>query len=359
MDYIFTKYKQYTTPPETEITDENIRTFVRYYVDKDFTNLPVDLRNKKIGEWNVSRVTDMSYLFFDCKRFNADLNDWKVENVKNMSHMFSGCRNFNSPLYKWKLLDVRKIKGMFTNCSNFNQDISMWKFPKLKHMEFMFFGCDIFNSDLNNWDVSNIESMHQLFYNCHMFNKPLYKWNVSKVEFMGSMFYNCHNFDQDLSNWNIENVKRMDEMFVNCTDLTHNPGWTVDSDTITDDMFAGTRFEKVELKKTPNLKLDNEVKNTIMALSRMRDESGKRINVPSGDVIKNITGYLGPIEKTETGKLDIENQILNARQNEIKKKEYPGGGKRKARRTKKRSNKRVFRKIMHRKTRDRNTRDRK
>jgi surface protein len=41
--------------------------------------------------WNVSNVTNMSYMFKTCKKFRQDLNSWDVSNVKNMQFAFKEC----------------------------------------------------------------------------------------------------------------------------------------------------------------------------------------------------------------------------------------------------------------------------
>ena len=46
------------------INDENIRDLVNKYIN-DWNSLPRQLRNIPIGQWNVSRVTNMSYLFYN------------------------------------------------------------------------------------------------------------------------------------------------------------------------------------------------------------------------------------------------------------------------------------------------------
>ena len=50
----------------------------------DCSNTPVG----NIAEWDVSAVTDMSYLFRDTSQFNQDLSSWNVSQVTNMEGMF-------------------------------------------------------------------------------------------------------------------------------------------------------------------------------------------------------------------------------------------------------------------------------
>ena len=43
-----------------------------------------------ISDWDVSSVTEMQYMFYNCKKFNQDLSKWNVLGVKNIL-MFDGC----------------------------------------------------------------------------------------------------------------------------------------------------------------------------------------------------------------------------------------------------------------------------
>ena len=53
--------------------------------------------NGDISNWNVSNVTDMSGMFYECNYTgkNGDISNWDVSNVKDMSYMFD-----DSPLEK-------------------------------------------------------------------------------------------------------------------------------------------------------------------------------------------------------------------------------------------------------------------
>merc|ERR1712078_322014 len=53
-----------------------------------------------IGTWDVSRVTDMSYIFSGTP-FHGDISNWDVSRVTIMSYMFQGASSFNDDISKW------------------------------------------------------------------------------------------------------------------------------------------------------------------------------------------------------------------------------------------------------------------
>lgn len=81
--------------------------------------------NGDISGWDVSNVTNMKLMFFDCD-FNGALSDWDVSNVENMAGMFSNSKFNNNSICDWNVSNVTDMAVMFNNC-NFNQDISHWK----------------------------------------------------------------------------------------------------------------------------------------------------------------------------------------------------------------------------------------
>ena len=47
--------------------------------------------NGDISKQDVSNVTNMYGMFYECEKFNSDISAWDVSNVKDMSYMFDYC----------------------------------------------------------------------------------------------------------------------------------------------------------------------------------------------------------------------------------------------------------------------------
>jgi surface protein len=302
----------------TIITNDNIRDLVGKYIN-DKNSLPEDLREKRIGEWVVSRVTDMKKLFDGYRNFNEDINDWDVSNVENMFCMFYGCDIFNKPLYKWDVSNVTDKNGMVL----------------------MFHGCEDFNEDINDWDVSNVKNMKGMFYACGNFNRDLSNWNVSNVEDMRYMFGSCRSFNQDLSNWDIFNVTNMKGMFEYCESLTTKPNWFINKKTITKKMFDYTPLKGQELERAPYdiREANKNVRNTNRLLNVLgRNKTLKNVKLPEipEDIIYKTKQFFDPDELTKTIKKEKKNKIEDIKKGNVEelylppkppsRDEEPGGG---------------------------------
>ena len=174
--------------------------------------------NQPLNNWNVSNVTNMSYMFFEATSFNQPLNNWLAcsSNVTNMEGMF-GATSFNQTLNTWNVSNVTNMSKMFYCAKSFNQPLNKWDVSNVTNMIEMFEGAESFNQSLSNWNVSNVTNMKNMFCSAHSFNQPLntkeitkedgskYKaWDVSNVTDMRGIFCYAESFDQDISSWNID-----------------------------------------------------------------------------------------------------------------------------------------------------------
>ena len=71
-----------------------------------------------ISGWDVSNVTNMSCMFFNCQLLKSvgDLSGWDVSNVTDMSFMFKFCENLNQDLSSWDVSRVTNKYEIFYNC---------------------------------------------------------------------------------------------------------------------------------------------------------------------------------------------------------------------------------------------------
>ena len=96
---------------------------------KEWNQSP-DKAFKKYGDvrfWDVSKVTDMSSLFFGLESFNENISSWDVSNVEYMSFMFYDAKKFNSPL-RWDVRNVKYMNSMFRGADSFEKEnLEKWE----------------------------------------------------------------------------------------------------------------------------------------------------------------------------------------------------------------------------------------
>jgi hypothetical protein len=61
-----------------------------------------------ISAWDVSQVTDMSYLFYGKSTCNPLIGDWNTATVTNMDYMFYDASAYNQPIGNWNTAAVKK-----------------------------------------------------------------------------------------------------------------------------------------------------------------------------------------------------------------------------------------------------------
>ena len=76
-----------------------------------------------IASWDVSEVTDLSWLFRRATSFNGDLSRWNVSNVEDMDSMFDGATSFNGDLSSWNVSNVEDMNCMFYGATSFDRQL--------------------------------------------------------------------------------------------------------------------------------------------------------------------------------------------------------------------------------------------
>ena len=212
------------------------------------------IRNGK--NFDVSNVTDMSYLFKDSSLavdfFYVNVNDptsligWDVSKVTNMEGMFEGCtgiENLNG-MRDWNVSKVTNMKNMFDGCTYLDDISGLSGWAKMvgsvTDMSGMFEGCTfIVKLDgLANWNVGSVTNMSNMFkgkgtkilgsekdefvYGSDNLTdiSALSSWakNVGSVTNMSGMFEGRTSLKSiaALKDWNVSKVANMSRMFSQC-----------------------------------------------------------------------------------------------------------------------------------------------
>ena len=197
-----------------------------------------------IETWDVSRVTDMSFLFEDIDdlyNFNGNITQWNTSNVTNMECMFGCAGSFNQPL-QWNTNNVTNMHGMFRDADSFNQPLR-WNTENVRDMRQMFVSARNFNQPLN-FDTGNVTNMRGMFESAHNFNQPL-EWNTNNVTNMGGMFRNARNFNGNITDWDTGNVRDMSGMFQRAESFNQPLRWNTENVRDMSGMFLyANRFDQ-------------------------------------------------------------------------------------------------------------------
>ena len=167
------------------LNNDNIHEAVRDYEYYEYSSI---LMYGKIEYWKTDKITNMSNLF-RYLTLNVYINSWNVSNVTNMNSMFYECCNFNQPLDEWNVSNVENMSFMFYNADSFNQPLNTWNVSKVNNMSNMFCYATEFDQCLNNWNVSNVRTMNNMFFGAISIKKNT-NWKINKNTNVNDMYSN-------------------------------------------------------------------------------------------------------------------------------------------------------------------------
>ena len=207
----------------------NVTTF------RDMFNGCKKLTEIDLSNWQVTnKCTGLSDMFEGCKnleKLTCDFTKWNVSNVTNFSYMFDECSKLTTlDLSNWQVTDkCTMLNHMFGNCENLTTltcDFMLWNTSNVTYFTYMFIGCIKLTSlNLSTWDVSNGTSFESMFCGCEKLTLlNLMNWQVTnKCTTLTNMFQDCNNLDIltcDFTTWDVSNVTSFSWMFKNCYKLT-------------------------------------------------------------------------------------------------------------------------------------------
>ncbi|WFQ92360.1 BspA family leucine-rich repeat surface protein [Mycoplasma feriruminatoris] len=98
-------------------------------------------------KWDTSKITDMSYAFYDNHLINTDLSTWKTDSVNNMQGMFKNATMFNNEdkSLSWTTNNVENMESMFDGAKSFKQNLMGWNVDKVTKNKNFSRGSGIYN----------------------------------------------------------------------------------------------------------------------------------------------------------------------------------------------------------------------
>ncbi|UWD35106.1 BspA family leucine-rich repeat surface protein [Mycoplasma cottewii] len=219
--------------------------------------------NGKFGQ-TMSKVKDLSYMFYNKSEFNKEIKDWDLSSAITLEKMFSQNEAFNQKVdFSKKTNSFKNLSGMFKDAKQFNELIN-FSTINVTDMSFMFCGAKnltdkaleklfdwrnntnnvqtvkcmfantenfVGNSLKGNFDFKNVRDFSSMFESATLFNGEIARWRFAvndKCDFninMQNMFKGATNFDQDLSkSWRprLKCVENMNGMFNGATSFNQN-----------------------------------------------------------------------------------------------------------------------------------------
>ncbi len=148
------------------------------------------LKMLEIEQWGCLRLGNNGMYFAGCAYLEVTASDiLDLTGTTNLHGMFFLCQELHvEGINDWDLSRVTNTSYMFYQASMFDQNLSSWNTSSITDMSWMFSGAIFFDQDISSWDVSSVTDMNYMFESAASFDRDLGDWNVSSVLDMAGMF---------------------------------------------------------------------------------------------------------------------------------------------------------------------------
>lgn len=304
-------------------------------------------------------LTDISYMFYNCKSLTSVNLDGGLAAVTTMAYAFYGCENLETVSLgyndgRYASINVLDASYMFYNCKKL--DFGRWYstiqlYHKCTNANSMFEGCEsmtthpqyIFDDENGNTTPAKIKMMSRMFYNCYAMDS-LYVYGLENCTDMSYMCYNCRSLsDVTLSNLNLSAIETTESMFEGCTnpdlismhgiDMGENlskltnmskmfKGCTLSNDNIREfmnlnhtaddinlrEMFSGCNFTNMNYESSSGFYMSQNARKKCNNNDNTNPTWHMFYNVPSSKIaLFNWPGYWEDGTYISAGKMDANN----------------------------------------------------
>ncbi|MCR4664110.1 MAG: leucine-rich repeat protein [Paludibacteraceae bacterium] len=249
--HVFQHFMEYDTKIKKAVIDPSMqdanltstaRMFSIGYEGKGLTALK---SIEGLENLNTANVTDMSYMFEDCRLLTSlDMSHFETNKVTSMCGMFKGCESLASlDLNSFNTTNVTTMRRMFSGCHSLTSlDLSDFHIVNVTDMSDMFFDCrSLVSLDISSFYTVNVTDMRYMFAYCESLKSlDISMFRFDKLEDTECMFLydaglNVIYCNEDLSQ--SETLKNSKSMFKGCYSIKGANSTTYDKD-YTDKQYA-------------------------------------------------------------------------------------------------------------------------
>ena len=137
-----------------------------------------------IDKLDTSKVTNMSYMFYQSSVKNEDVRNFITDNVTNISYMFNGYKGEVLDLDHFNTSKVTNLSSIFSSANSLKTlKVNTWDTSKVRDFTYVFDGCSSLEDlDLSDWEDggSTIYFSIYMFRNCSKLTNLKFMKNVGK-----------------------------------------------------------------------------------------------------------------------------------------------------------------------------------